>query len=513
MDKVSGQIESSGAGWTANEWLDALLESVPLEIWAADRDGRCVLQNAASRARVGELRGLRLAGVAAVVERSPGLPAAMGRAFTGELVRNELVDAIGGAPRRGLRLVGPLSRGEERVGVFGVELDITEARADDEQRQRAQRLEALGLLAGGIAHDFNNLLMAVVGHISLSRVHQRTGVPADALLDEAERACLRAQALTQQLLTFARAGQATRELVQLADLVRESARFAASGSTCRCEFHLADDLMPVLADLGQLHQVITNLVQNAVQAMPQGGTVTLAARNVALAHERGPLLPAGRYVTVSVRDHGVGIPRALLARVFDPYVTASPVGHGLGLAVAYSIVHRHQGTIEIESEEGAGTTVTVYLPAADGERPARPTVDLAVPHGSGPVLVLDDEAAVRSVTAIMLKSLGYTPLSAASCFEAVAICTRAREEGRRLRLAIIDLTMPGGPGGRECLRRLLEVDPELKAVVASGYTNDPVLAEYREHGFADVLTKPFSREHLAITLDRLLVPDPAPPLS
>jgi PAS domain S-box-containing protein len=484
--------------------LRAVVDSLPFDFWMIGPDGRYQLQNAVCREHWGEVVGKYPAEVAPSAEVRALWQDNNRRAFAGEVVRGEVDYVRDGVQRHFLNLLSPVSDGTETLGVIGLNVDITDPLALTEQIQRAHRLESLGVMAGGIAHDFNNLLMAVVGHISLSRLHNKAGVPADSMLEEAERACLRAQALTQQLLTFAKGGQPVREVVAIGDLLRESARFAASGSSCRCELLVSEDLWPAHVDLGQVHQVIHNLVLNAVQAMPQGGVITVTAGNFVWPGGVVLPLPAGRYLRITVADTGIGIPPERLPRIFDPYFTTSPRGHGLGLAVAYSIVARHEGTIHVDSVPGQGTRVDVYLPAAEGTTPRPVAAAADVPRGHGPILVLDDEAALRSVTAVMLESLGYAPESAASCYEAVALCTRAREEGRPFCAAVLDLTVPGGPGGQECLRRLREVEPGLRAVIASGYTNDPVITDFRSHGFDQMLQKPFSRERLAQVLDEIL---------
>jgi len=303
-------------------------------------------------------------------------------------------------------------------------------------------------------------------------------------------------------MTFARGGQPIPEVVYLADLLRESARFATSGSSCLYELDIPEQLWPALVDLGQIHQVLNNLIMNAVQAMPHGGTVAIAAENVAGGEQWG--LEPGRYVRFAIADQGVGISADDLAKVFDPYFTTNPSGHGLGLAVAHSIVGRHGGTIEIDSHEGEGSVVVVYLPAAEPGVQAVETTVESVARGSGRILVMDDEFALRNVTTIMLESLGYTAEAAASCYEAVALFEGAREQGRPFCAAILDLTIPGGPGGVACAERLRAIDPSVRTVVASGYANDPVLADHVQHGFAGVLSKPFSREQLSEVLHRIL---------
>ncbi len=482
--------------------LHAVIESLPFEFYALDRDGAYVMQNSISRHVRGDVVGQRPEEVAPTEELRRVWASNHRRAFAGESVTSERVLPIDGERRHVLHVVAPIRRGRDIDGLVGLTMDLTDQRTLTDQMHKTQKLESLGLLASGIAHDFNNLLMAVVGHISLARMQQKAGANTEPLLEEAERACLRAQALTQQLMTFARGGEPVPEVVHLPELLRESARFATAGSRCRCELDVPSDLWPALVDLGQIHQVINNLILNSVQAMPQGGIIGVAAENVNAGPELG--VEAGRYVRFLVADAGVGISADDLARVFDPYFTTSPENHGLGLAVAHSIVTRHGGTITIDSHEGEGSVAVVLLPAAEPGAARVEVVAEPAARGSGRVLVMDDEAALRSVTTTMLESLGYSAEAAASCLEAVALFEKARAERRPFRAAVLDLTVPGGPGGLECMARLRAIDPGIRAVVSSGYSSDPVLANYDQHGFAGVLPKPFSREQLGAVLRDVL---------
>ncbi|MGC8839485.1 MAG: CHASE4 domain-containing protein [Anaerolineae bacterium] len=382
--------------------------------------------------------------------------------------------------------------------------DITERRRLEEEQQRVRQLESIGVLAGGIAHDFNNLLTGILGNVSLAKLYVAQQEEVREVLEKAERACFRARDLTQQLLTFARGGAPVRRLTSLVDLVRESAEFVLRGSSVRAEFAIPPDLWAVEADEGQLSQVVQNLVLNARQAMPQGGVVRVACANVVLDSPSPLPLPAGRYVRISVQDTGIGNPQEHLPRIFDPYFTTKQEGHGLGLATAFSIVRRHGGHITVESELGKGSRFDVYLPAS--EKPAPRREDTREPlRGQGRVLVMDDGEMVRGALRAMLESLGYEVALARDGAEALEQYRAARDAGRPFHAVVLDLTVPGGMGGKEAAQELLRLDPEARLIVSSGYSNDPVLSEHTRYGFRGVLPKPFRLDDLARVLREVLV--------
>ncbi len=382
--------------------------------------------------------------------------------------------------------------------------DITPRRQLETELQRASKLEAIGILAGGIAHDFNNILTVVLGNITLAELDTGTQGPAADLLREAKRATLRARDLTQQLLTFAKGGDPVRAAVDLAGLLREAAGFALHGSKARAEYDLPGGLWPADADKGQIGQVVQNLVINSVQAMPQGGTVSLSAANVTLATGPGPGgLPAGRYIRIAVTDTGVGIAPEHLGKIFDPYFTTKQQGSGLGLASVYSIVRKHHGHIEVDSRLGAGTTFHLWLPAAS---------ELPVPIETRPasispfpirVLFMDDEPTIRQMAGLFFERLGATGEMAADGDDALTKYRASHEAGRPFDVVIMDLTVPGGMGGREAMEKLRAYDPEVKAIVSSGYSRDPVLANYRLHGFRGILPKPYGLKQLRRALREL----------
>ncbi|MFA7348644.1 MAG: PAS domain S-box protein [Desulfurivibrionaceae bacterium] len=394
---------------------------------------------------------------------------------------------------------------DTRTAILCVSRDISERKRIDEERLRTQKLESLGVLAGGIAHDFNNLLTGILGNLSLAKANlPETGVVAERLA-ETEKATLRARDLTQQLLTFAKGGAPVKTEASLAGLIQDAAGFAVRGTKAVCEYDFAEDLWLAEVDRGQLGQVLQNLVINAVHAMPEGGTIRLAARNLTVGKDELSLAPGG-YVLITVRDHGLGIPPEHLAKIFDPYFSTKQNGSGLGLAVVYSVIASHAGHVTVESEPGKGTLFSIYLPSAGksplAEKPAR--IAALPTKGQGKVLVMDDEELIRNVSTAMLRQLGYEAHAANDGEEAITRYLQAQKEGCPFDLVIMDLTVPGGMGGKEAITHLRQIDPRVKAVVSSGYANDPIMASFGEYGFCGVAPKPFSLQELSELLQMIL---------
>jgi PAS domain S-box-containing protein len=385
--------------------------------------------------------------------------------------------------------------------IQGIFKDITDRLQTDTERLRMTNLESLGVLAGGIAHDFNNILTAILGNISLSRIQVHDPEKAARRLENAENAATRAKDLTQQLLTFARGGEPVKKVIKVGSLLKEAAGFAIHGSAVKCEFVLADDLWPVEADEGQLSQVIHNLMLNAVQSMIDGGKITVVANNA-------DSLPKGkRYVEISVADTGTGIPEHLQQKIYDPYFTTKQHGSGLGLATCYSIIKKHGGNITVESTLGKGTTFHISLPAAEQIAETEPVAPMEVARGKGRILVMDDEEMVREVAQASLEELGYLVECTEHGGEAVELYRRRKEEGIPFTAVIMDLTIPGGIGGKEAIISLIQIDPQVKAIVSSGYATNPIMANYREYGFSAVLSKPYRLQAMSRVLQELLITD------
>jgi len=404
-----------------------------------------------------------------------------------------------------------ITDGDRIVGSRDIVRDITDRKRLEEELFRVQKLEALGILAGGLAHDFNNLLTSIMGNLSLSLLGVEPMTAMHRQLQNAEKAAVRARDLTQQLLTFSKGGEPVKRTVLLNDIVRDSVGFALRGSRTKPGLVMEARLWPVEADEGQISQVLSNLVINADQAMPGGGPLTVSCRNVTIGRDGAPPLAAGRYVRITVTDRGMGIPPAHLEKIFDPYFTTKQKGSGLGLATSYSIVRRHGGHLSVESSLGQGTSFSVYLPASDKPVEWQSPQEGSVTSGSGRVLVMDDEEMVRDVAAGMLRTAGYDVMLASDGNEAVEAFADAFRSGRRFDAVIMDLTVPGGMGGEEAVRRMQAIDPGVRAIVSSGYSNNPVMSHFRDHGFRGVVIKPYTVEQLTATVHDVLTEQGASP--
>jgi len=368
---------------------------------------------------------------------------------------------------------------------------------------KTQKIESIGTLAGGIAHDFNNLLQGVFGYISMAKLTYDQKEKSLAMLEQAEKALHQSVNLTSQLLTFSKGGKPLKKVIDLRPVIENAVKFALSGSRATAELQFADDLRPADADAGQIGQVVQNLVLNADQAMPEGGAVRISVGNApvtGLPHN----LAAGNYVMMIIRDSGVGIPQQYLKKIFDPYFTTKEKGSGLGLATSYSIVKNHGGALEVASDIGKGSTFTVYLPASERAVAATVSPAHAACVRSCRVLVMDDEEMVRKVTYQLLTGLGHEVELAGHGEEAISKYRQAMESGRPFDIVILDLTIRGGMGGAETMQKLREIDPGVKAIVSSGYSDDDVVANYRANGFAAFLKKPYDLTGLQATLNELL---------
>ena len=400
----------------------------------------------------------------------------------------------------------------EVAGVVVVFRDITERQRAEAERRKAETLEQLGLLAGGIAHDFNNLLTAIIGNISLASLLLPPDDEMAARLVDAKNASVRARDLAQQLLTFARGGAPIKKTTSIGKLIQDTVSFSLRGSQSRSEFVFGADLWAAEIDPGQISQVIANMVVNADQAMPNGGTLQVACENFRYTTSTTPQiadLAPGDYIRIKVRDQGVGIPEQYIKRIFDPYFTTKPKGNGLGLATCYSIIKSHNGLITVETEVHVGTTFNIYLPAAlhqelPVEQPSTFTQVTKEMTGSGHVLVVDDEEAIRALVDFTLTRLGYQVAQAATAEEGVDIYKEKFETGRRFDAVILDLTLPGGMGGKEALKKLIEIDPTVNAIVSSGYANDATMSRYQDYGFRGVIAKPYEAAELGKTVHEVI---------
>jgi len=389
--------------------------------------------------------------------------------------------------------------------VEGAGQNITERKRMEEEIQKAQKLESLGVLAGGIAHDFNNLLTGIFGYVDLARSVTREA-QAIEYLEETLATIQRTRSLTLQLLTFAKGGAPVQKVMPLAPFIKETVQFALSGLNISCRFSLPENLWLCNIDKNQIGQVIDNIVINATQAMPGGGSIEVSAGNALHKEKEHPLLAEGGYVKISIKDSGIGIPKEILPRIFDPFFTTKIKGHGLGLATCYSIVKRHDGCIDVDSEPGKGTVFHVYLPAATKAVLSTDEKHAATHKGSGTILVMDDEKTVRNALQKMLESLGYNVVSRNNGREAVDFYVSETGADRRFAALFFDLTVPGGMGGKEAVAEIRKFDKEILVFVVSGYADDPIMKNPVDYGFTASISKPFTIAELSEMLNKYLKP-------
>jgi PAS domain S-box-containing protein len=410
--------------------------------------------------------------------------------------QNALAKARDELVRRVAERTAELQQANERL-----EAEVNQRKLLEDELMRADKLEALAVLAGGIAHDFNNFLMIVQGNLELAKIQTKPGDPLHDILQQSDTACKRAVSLASQLLTFGKGGAPIVRTTSVAQLLAASVDLARAGSQVRFNLAVPDDLWPAEIDAGQISQVFHNLLLNARQAVPESGIVEVRAENVVI--ENSVLsINSGKYVRISVRDYGHGIPAEILPRIFDPYFTTKEAGRGLGLATAYSIVTKHQGHIRADSTVGQGTTFYIHLPASEMSPVTQPAA--VVRTGAGRILVMDDEQAIRRLLELMMSQLGYEVECASDGAEAVELFTRATASGRGFAGVLLDLTVPGRMGGKDAAEQLRKIDPSVKLIVSSGYADAPILSEFQKYGFDDVIRKPYTLTELSDVLTRVI---------
>ena len=503
------------------ERLAVTLRSIGDGVITADTRGMVVLLNRVAEELCGyrqeEATGLPLDQVFHVLDERTRLPKenSVARVLkSGEVIEQSgqgLLVSRDGKERIIASKAAPILDRDRRIpGVVLVFRDITERREIEEELFKARKLESLGILAGGIAHDFNNLLTGIMGNISLSRVSIPDNHQAAVYLDRARNGSERSKELTLQLLTFSKGGAPVKKLTSIAQILTESAIFALRGSNVRCDFDINPDLWCAEIDAGQMSQVISNLVINADQSMPEGGSIVIRAENVLSLEESDD----GRRIRITVKDTGTGISEEVLNRIYDPYFSTKPTGNGLGLATVYAIIKNHDGEIQVFSRLNHGTTFAITLPAQAGSVPQTAGTEPERAAAAGRILLMDDEEAIREMAAAALSMFGYQPTVACDGEEMLELYRQAMESGAPFGAVIMDLTVPGRMGGKEAVQRLLELDPLALAIASSGYSEDPVMSHYAEYGFSGIVSKPYSLQDLDITLQEILARnsrDPEPP--
>ena len=506
-DLVKEQTEEIAA---EKERLSVTLRSIGDGVVTTDTKGKVVLINKVAERLTGlsqeEAFGRPLPDVFCIINEKTGEPCedpVRKVLETGEIIglANDTVLVAKDGTERIIADSGSPIRDKHSkiIGAVLVFRDVSSKRKMQEELQRTERLESIGLLAGGIAHDFNNILSAILLNAQVAKMSATED--AAKYLGGIEKGIHRAASLTQQLLTFAKGGAPIKETVTISELLIESAEFALHGSNTRPVFFLTEDLFSTEIDQAQISQVINNLVINADQAQPSGGIIEIKVENVISGKEEGLPLEEGKYVRISIKDEGIGIPKEEFARIFDPYWTTKHKGSGLGLATVFSIIKRHNGYIDLESELGVGTTFYLYLPACEKKVSLEKEEAEQILKGEGRILLMDDEEAILETTGEVLKQLGYEVQTAKDGDEAISLYRQAKKP---FDLIIMDLTIPGGMGGKEAIKKLKEIDPGARAIVSSGYSNDPVMADFTKYGFCGVIAKPYKVKELSQVLRKAL---------
>ncbi|MFL6568880.1 MAG: response regulator [Chthoniobacterales bacterium] len=385
--------------------------------------------------------------------------------------------------------------------------DVTERKRTDDERLTTSKLESLGTLAGGIAHDLNNILTVISGNIGLAQIEApNESSSLLSYLSKAGQAAQHAAHLSSQLLTFSKGGAPVKKVVSVAQVLRQAAEFSLYGSNLRAEVDVAANLWKAEVDAAQIEQVLNALIFNAREAMPHGGTVRISARNLDQSEKHAPHLPPGRYLEISVTDRGPGVPEELITKIFDPYFTTKPTASGLGLAISYSIVKKHGGLLLLENSSSEGSTFTFYLPASEAKvaQAEESRVAPALIRHQRRVLVMDDEVAIRELTSQLLHTLGYQVTAVPDGHEAIKTYERGMRRGEAYQAVILDATVRGGLGGVATIERLREIDPQVNAIICSGYSDEAALSEFLAFGFRGALPKPFTRSELDDALKRSL---------
>ena len=395
-------------------------------------------------------------------------------------------------------------RNTKAAGILGVFRDITEIKRMEKDIIKADKLESVGVLAGGIAHDFNNILTIILGNLTLVKMFMKEDDKSYKRIEGAEKASLRAKDLTQQFLTFSKGGLPVKKVTSISDLIMESVNFSIRGSKARCEYFLQDNLWPLDIDAGQINQVINNLMINAAQAMPEGGVIKVKAENVNIDSQDLLSLKEGKYVKISVEDEGTGIPKEHLQKIFDPYFTTKEKGNGLGLSTSFSIMKKHDGLLSVESGLGKGTIFYMYLPASSMKILKESAEKDFQVVGTGKILFLDDDEEILEIAEAMLKKIGYSVDFCKDGSVVIELYKKARESGEPYDVVILDLTIPGGMSGKEAVKELIEIDPQVKAIASSGYSNSQIMSHYKKYGFSGVIAKPYRVEDLDELLQDLL---------
>ena len=522
---ITKQVQAEEAFRQSEEKYRNIFENIPISIILINKDGQIVdinpyhLNNIAK----GEIPKENYIGENIVTHPTvinAGLSEYYKKVLKGEpfTINDVHFSTTSAGPRGYFNVNGmPLFKEDEVVGAVIMHEDITKRRQMEEELLKAKKLESIGTLAGGIAHDFNNMMTVILGNISLAKNETKPKSTAFELLTEAEKASLRTNDLTTRLITFSKGGEPVKKTVHIGRFLNDSVSSALYEYDIDCEFTVPVNIRPVEIDESQMKQVIVNVVTNSIEAIAGHGMIEVSCENTDIGEKDGLTLKHGRYVKISIKDQGPGIPDENIPKIFDPYFSTKNMGTqkgmGLGLAVCHSIVEKHNGLITVESELEAGTTFFIYLPASTAKpedlRPKHNHVDAQSPIKNQlstikKVLVMDDEEMLRHVAGLMLSQSGHDAEFAKDGVEAIELYKKAKESGKPFDAVILDLTNQFGMGGKKAIEILLEIDPDVKAIISSGYSLDPVMANFRQYGFSGAIAKPYTRKELDYILHEVV---------
>lgn len=517
---ITARKEAENALAAEKERLAVTLRSIGDGVITTDTEGKIVLINAMAEKLTGwgqsEALGRPLTEVFTIINEKTRQPCenpvdkVLVSGQIVELANHPILVAKDGQERNVADSGAPIRDWESHiVGVVLVFRDVTDQIRMEEKRLKIKKLESVGILAGGIAHDFNNILAAILGNLSLALMDTRLTEETKTLLHSAEKASLRARDLTQQLLTFSKGGEPVKQTSSISEIIKDSANFVLHGSTVSCKYDIPEDLWLVDIDKGQMSQVVQNIILNARHAMPEGGEIVVRCENVA-GHTSADGFPSdtGSHIKISISDTGIGIPAGILNNIFDPYFTTKQEGSGLGLAVTHSIINKHGGSISVQSNPGQGTTFTILLPVSaeiqNGDRGVKVIAQPEEKGGNARIMIMDDEEMVRDIAKAILNHLGYEVILAGDGKEALTLYQRGCDQNKPVDLVIMDLTIPGGMGGKEAVQELLVQDPSAKVIVSSGYSNDPIMANCQRYGFKATVVKPFQVNDLKKVVQEVL---------